>query len=233
MHIIKKILAFILTPLVKGSSVVVKENLENLEVAIKYSKPRLFVRFIYLLFYLRWQSPYESLTGISRAVKLRGVQNHVSKFRLGIAAFVKPVLANRGLKNGRWYPYLAMEWIDGNQVGRKEGEKFAKSLVKIFIEAGLPTWSITQPDAHKDMRWVNGRIICLDAESVLPNLFISREERLMIREGGGGFAPIDFVNFHRLKKELEEAKNEGYSDYFKFRLSVAQLELLSHIGGFL
>lgn len=219
MKLITKFLALILTPLVKDSSVVTREG----KFAKKYSKPKTFVRLIYLIFYHTTKSPYESGIGMSRAFNLNLVANHVTTFRMKRPAFAQvfSVKFNSGEK-----PILVKEWVDGKIPSKLPAKIFLDRVTNVLLHAGLPTWQVRQPDARLDLRHTQTGIVALDYESVLPPVFVSLREIWTFTKAMK-FFPLDFVNFELLDKELEEAKRFGYKDHEMFKIAVETLRNLS------
>lgn len=219
MELLKLFLAIVLNPFVKGSNVVFREE----DLVYKFSRPKLFVRLLYLIFYGRLSSPYESFEGMERAKLLRDIANHVTSFRLGRKVF-NPIYSVCGISTGYGFKYaLCMAWVEGEKPGYLEGRKVASEVLECLLNAGLPTWSLAQPQVHNDMRLVNGEIVCLDYESVLPNLCVPLKE-LWRALRCGKFAPLDFVDLESLRLECEEALEGGYKGAKDLSVLVATLE---------
>ena len=208
---LRAFLGFILGPFVKGSSVVTREG----NSAIKISKPKILVRFIYLIFCQRWYSPYESLRGIHRAAALRSVANHVTSFDPNLG---KPIFIEAGVTKVNGKPALKMKWVEGERVSKANSSNFLKLVENALYHAGLPTWSVSlnNPRAHEDVRGTENGLVCLDLESVLPNVFAPNGNRR-----------LDVVNFERLNKTLERARTSGYEDYQEFAGGVTLLRAFS------
>ncbi|MDA2935898.1 hypothetical protein MYX06_01640 [Patescibacteria group bacterium AH-259-L05] len=170
---------------------------------------------------------------MQRAVALRRVANHVTRFRLGQTVFAQPIGAEERWIDNKLRPVLILEWIENEIVHQNKIHE--SRLERVLLNAGLPTWSIakTNPLAYEDMRKVNDAIIYLDYESVLPNLVVGLEEHWMMLRGGLKLWPLDFVHFERLRQELAKAQTQHYEYWNKFKTRVDELEILSRQGGFL
>lgn len=228
MHFVKKILGFLLAPFVKGSHVVFCE--ENR--AFKYCRPKLFVRVFYLIFYRRWQSPYEKLSGMQRAAACRRVANHITSFRFGYRVFSSPVGVTSRLVNGRSTPFLVAEWVEGSPADKLEAIQFISPVRDALLKAGFITWAFANPLSYQDvLKRADGRLFCVDLESVLPPLFVSlREHWQMLR--AGRFLPLDFIDYGLLKEEVLVAQRSGYGRIQDFHWQVERLIELSEKGGF-
>ena len=216
---IKRFLDFLLSPFVRGSSVVMREG----DFAVKISRPKTFVRFLYLIFYGRTWSPYEFEWGMKRALLLRVVANRITAFRLGWPVFVEPISVRTEWIGGVSYPALVMGWVEAEFVTPKDAIDFSKQLAEILLNAGLPTWSVVKPRTWEDMRKVGGRIRCLDYESVLPNLFVSIVE-LISAFRARVLVPFDRVDFKKLWLEYAKLVFSGYPHFEELELAINDLE---------
>lgn len=209
--LITSLLGFTLSRALKGGSEVVRDGGK----AIKVFRPKPLVRLIYLMFYGRTRSHYETMDGMRWAFLLRKIANHVTMFDSVIR---RPTFAHPfEVTEYKGKPALVMEWIDGRPVGKEEAKGFQLLLERTLLRSGLPTWpiNIQNPGAYQDMRHTAGGIIALDYESALPPLFVNKEERALMRRSGK-WLPIDWVDIERLEQTLERARTMEYSGFDAF-----------------
>ena len=191
--------------------------------AIKLFRPKLLVRVIYLVFYGRWHSQYETIQGMRKAQTLRQIANHVATLasKIGRPVFARPfeVVMHSG------QPALVLEWIDGHEISKSAASEFQLLLERVLLNAGLPTWSINvhNPGASADMRETSNGLVALDYESAVPPLFVSREEKSLMKARGEWWT-IDAVDFGRLENALRQARESQYEDIEAFQAQVNALK---------
>lgn len=205
----RDVIGRLVLPFVRGSSSVeVRDGWIT-----KFNHPTTFVRLLHLLAYNRFWHPYEDQDHIQLAKERREIASLILEFEMGEARLVAPIIkiSRNGRGLGLTAPFIAGEVPKPSA----ETRAFFGRVVRIFLEAGLPTWQI---NPRFNPRALTNAICCaghglpviIDLESQIINLFVPRQEWHTAWKNGH-IVPFDEMDFDRLWAFVHKVEGQAWS----------------------
>lgn len=211
--------------LVKGSSTVTLDWEKG--EAVKVYHPRLFVRLLHFLAFQKWTFLYETEIGLQLAGCRRKIAAYVLQCggmegRCQIAEFL--CIERQGDKLA-----FVTRLIEGREPCRTEVLALLGELETLFLEAGVPTWSVSphNPRAQTNFIVDGDRIpVIVDLESIMLNVCVPLEEiraNILARN----FPPFDEIHFFKLWRFFWQNRNKLPDKGEEFQQCIERCEKLT------